>query len=68
MSKCRGRQALSTHESTTPPTATRARLVVFDTESTKMAKDFAASADLKEAMMEAGVLDTPTIYFLESID
>ena len=43
-------------------------VVVFDTESTKMAKDFAASADLKEAMMEAGVLDTPTIYFLESID
>jgi hypothetical protein len=31
-------------------------------------KDFAASADLKETMMKAGVLDTPTIYFLESID
>jgi hypothetical protein len=43
-------------------------VVVFDTENTKMAKDFAASADLKEAMMEAGVLDTPTSYFLESID
>jgi hypothetical protein len=43
-------------------------VVVFDTEDTKKAKDFAASADLKEAMMEAGVLDTPTIYFLESID
>ena len=28
----------------------------------------AASADLKEAMEKAGVLDTPTIYFLESID
>jgi hypothetical protein len=38
-------------------------IVVFDTEDTKKAKDFAASADLKEAM-EAGVLDTPTIYFL----
>jgi len=25
-------------------------------------------ADLKEAMIKAGVLDTPTIYFLESID
>jgi hypothetical protein len=33
-----------------------------------MAKDFAASADLKEAMIKARVLDTPTIYFLESID
>jgi hypothetical protein len=43
-------------------------VVVFDTEDTKMAKDFAASADLKEAMIKAGVLDTPTIYFLESID
>jgi hypothetical protein len=32
------------------------------------AKDFAASAGLKEAMKQAGVLDTPTIYFLESID
>ena len=43
-------------------------VVVFDTEDTKKAKDFAASADLKEAMEKAGVLDTPTIYFLELID
>jgi hypothetical protein len=43
-------------------------VVVFDTENTKKAKDFAASADLKEAMMKAGVVDQPTIYFLESID
>jgi hypothetical protein len=43
-------------------------VVVFDTEDTKKAKEFAASADLKEAMIAAGVLDTPTIYFLESID
>ena len=40
-------------------------VVVFDTEDTKKAKDFAASADLKEAMIKAGVLDTPTIYFHE---
>jgi hypothetical protein len=32
------------------------------------AKAFAAWAELKEAMMRAGVVDTPTIYFLESID
>jgi len=51
-----------------PPTAISEIVVVFDTEDTKKAKEFAASADLKEAMMEAGVLDTPTIYFLESID
>jgi hypothetical protein len=43
-------------------------VVVFDTEDTNKAKDFAASADLKEAMEKAGVIDTPTIYFLESID
>jgi hypothetical protein len=43
-------------------------IVVFDTKDTKMAKDFAASVELKEAMTEAGVVDIPTIYFLESID
>jgi hypothetical protein len=43
-------------------------VVVFDTEDTKKAKDFADSADLKEAMIKAGVLDTPTSCFLESID
>jgi hypothetical protein len=43
-------------------------VVVFDTKDTKRVKDFAASADLKEAMTEAGVVDMPTIYFLESID
>jgi hypothetical protein len=43
-------------------------VVVFDTKDTKRAKEFAASADLKEAMTKAGVVDMPTIYFLESID
>jgi hypothetical protein len=43
-------------------------VVVFDTKQTKMAKDFAASVELKEAMTKAGVVDTPTIYFLESTD
>jgi hypothetical protein len=43
-------------------------VVVFETEDTKKAKAFAASADLKEAMAKAGVVETPTIYFLESID
>ena len=40
-------------------------VVVFDTKDTKSAKAFAASDDLKKAMGEAGVLDTPTVYFLE---
>jgi hypothetical protein len=39
-------------------------IIVFDTEDTKKAKDFAASADLKEVMKQSGVLDAPTIYFL----
>jgi hypothetical protein len=43
-------------------------VIVFDTEDTKKAKDFAASADLSEVMAKAGVVDAPTIYFLESID
>ena len=34
---------------------------------TKKAKEFAASTDLKETMMKAGVVDKPTIYFLESV-
>src|ERR1700687_3498052 len=37
-------------------------VVVFDTTDTKRAKDFAASADLKEAMEKAGVLDEPMIF------
>jgi hypothetical protein len=38
-------------------------VVVFDTEDTKRAKEFATSADLKEAMMKAGVVDTPNNLF-----
>src|SRR5262245_37337640 len=36
-------------------------VVVFDTEDTKKAKDFAASAHLKEAMQQAGHFETPEI-------
>jgi hypothetical protein len=42
-------------------------VVVFDTKDTKMAKEFVASPDLEEAMIEAGVMDRPTIYFLEPV-
>jgi len=41
-------------------------VVVFDANDTKKAKAFAASTDLKEAMTKFGVVDTPTIHFLES--
>ena len=43
-------------------------VVVFDTDDTRKAKEFAASTDLKEVMAKSGVLDAPTIYFLESIN
>jgi hypothetical protein len=40
-------------------------VVIFDDMDTKKAKAFAASADLKTTMTKAGVVDKPTIYFLE---
>ena len=42
-------------------------MVVFDTEDTKRAKAFATSTDLEETV-RAGVVDTPTIYFLVLIN
>ena len=42
-------------------------VVVFETKDTKRAKDFAASPDLRETMAKAGVMDDPTIFFLESV-
>ena len=42
-------------------------VIIFDDMDTKKAKEFAASKDLKETMMKAGVADQPTIYFLETI-
>ena len=41
-------------------------VILFDTNELNKAKEFAASPDLKEAMMKAGVADVPTIHFLES--
>jgi hypothetical protein len=63
MPKCRGQRAAGLINPRVYHSADSNKseiVVVFDTEDTKMAKDFAASADLKEAMMKAGVLDTPT--------
>jgi len=34
----------------------------------KKARDFVASPDLKETMAEAGVIHSPTFYFLESAE
>ena len=68
---CRNAEGGGPYQSTSLPSADSNKseiVVVFDTEHTNKAKDFAASADLKEVMIKAGVLDTPTIYFLELID
>ena len=42
-------------------------VIIFDTTDTKKAKEFATSSDLKDVMIKAGVVDVPTMYFLESI-
>ena len=42
-------------------------VIMFDDMDTKKAREFAASEDLKETMMKAGVSDKPTIYFLETV-
>ena len=40
-------------------------VVLFDMNDVAAAKKFATSADLKETMASAGVVDQPTVYFLE---
>ena len=70
-SACRNAEGGGPYQSTSSYSADSNKseiVVVFYTEDTKKARAFAASPDLKEAMMAAGVLDTPTIYFLELID
>jgi hypothetical protein len=42
-------------------------VIIFDAADTKKAKDFATSSNLKDVMTKAGVIDVPTMYFLESI-
>ena len=42
-------------------------LIIFDTTDTTKAKEFASSSNLKHVMTKAGVIDVPTMYFLESI-
>ena len=39
-------------------------IVLFEADDLQKAKEFAASADLREKMQEAGVVDKPDIYFL----
>lgn len=39
-------------------------ILLFEAEDLQKAKEFGASADLREAMQDAGVVDKPDIYFL----
>lgn len=41
-------------------------VAIFDIADIKKAKEFAAEPGLKDAMMKAGVVDMPTMYYLES--
>jgi len=40
-------------------------VVLFDMQDTAKAKQFGSSADLKSTMASAGVMDQPTVLFLE---
>jgi hypothetical protein len=40
-------------------------VILFDMKDAAEAKKFAGSADLKSTMKSAGVVDQPTIHFLE---
>ena len=39
--------------------------LLFEADDLQKAREFAASADLRERMQEAGVIDKPDIYFLK---
>jgi hypothetical protein len=41
-------------------------VAIFDIADIKKAKEFVSAPDLKELMMKAGVVDQPTMFFLES--
>ena len=43
-------------------------VIFFNANDTAKAKDFVASLDLKSTMAKAGVVDSPTFYFLESTE
>ena len=40
-------------------------ILLFEIEELEKAKEFGASARLREAMRDAGVVDKPDIYFLD---
>ena len=40
-------------------------IMLFEVKDLKKAKEFGASANLREAMQDAGVVDKPDLYFLD---
>jgi hypothetical protein len=43
-------------------------VILFDMQDVAKAKEFRSSADLKSTMQSAGVLDQPTVFFLEDAE
>jgi len=43
-------------------------IILFEAQDLNRAKTFSESADLREIMQRAGVVDKPDFYFLESAD
>jgi hypothetical protein len=41
-------------------------VALFEAQDLNRAKEFAASAELREKMQEVGVIDKPDVYFLNS--
>jgi hypothetical protein len=39
-------------------------VVLFSTQDLNLAKEFAASSDLRDAMQKSGVIGKPDVYFL----
>jgi hypothetical protein len=47
--------------------ASNETIVIFEAADLAKARAFAASADLRETMMRAGVQDKPDVYFMTSV-
>ena len=47
--------------------STNETIVLFEAADLNLARKFTQSADLRKVMEEAGVIDQPTIYFMNSV-
>ena len=65
--QCRKGRVSATRGCFVPLTTKNEIVIIFDAADTKKAKEFATSSNLKDVMTKAGVIDVPTMYFLELI-